>query len=293
MGVFIDIHVHARKSPGFMPNGKAPRSTPAQLLSIYDAAGIEKGVILPESSPEFSLEPQGSSEAIEMAESSGGRLLAFCNVDPRSMSNSASAPLGELLAYYKAKGCKGLGEIVANLPFLDPLVQNLFKHAEEQGLPATFHMATSLNGAYGLYDEPGMPQLEETLKRFPKLKILGHSQAFWAEISALEKVSDRDAYPKGPIAKEGRIPELLRQCPNLYGDLSAGSGFNALARDEVFALRFLEEFQDRLLFGTDICSPESKVPLAGFLIGLRDSGKLSESAFLKIARENAIKLLSL
>lgn len=293
MGVFIDIHAHARKAPGFAPRGKPERSTPAQLLALYDAYGIEKGAILPESSPEFSLDPQSSAEAVEMAKASAGRLVAFCCVDPRALSDSSEAPLGELLAYWKGEGCKGLGEIVANLPFDDPRVENLFRCAEEQGLPATFHMATRLGGAYGLYDEPGMPLLERALKRFPGLKILGHSQAFWAEISELANASERDAYPKGPLRKEGRVQALLRSCPNLYGDLSAGSGFNALARDEEHAARFIEEFQDRLLFGTDICAPDSKVPLPAFLLRLKDSGAISGKAFLKVARENAVKLLGL
>ena len=275
-----------------MPSGKPPRSTPEQLLAIYDSVGIERGVLLPESNPEFNLEPQGSSEVVEISEASPGRFIPFCNVDPRAMSNSASAPLGDFLAYYKSRGCKGLGELCANLAFLDPLVQNLFKAAEEHGLPATFHIATSLGGSYGLYDDPGLPQLEETLCRFPKLRLLGHSQAFWSEISAFDG-SDRNSYPKGPVKKEGRVSQLMRKCPNLYGDLSAGSGFNAISRDEEFALRFIDEFQDRLLFGTDICQPDAKVPLAAFLLGLRDSGRLPEKVFMKLARENAIKLLGL
>ncbi|MFA6665708.1 MAG: amidohydrolase family protein, partial [Armatimonadota bacterium] len=96
-----------------------------------------------------------------------------------------------------------------------------------------------------------------------------------------------------PIIEEGVVPHLMRRYPNLYGDLSAGSGHNALARDPEYAVKFLNEFQDRLLFGTDICAPDTPTPLVDFLLDLRDSGKISEAVFQKIARENAVKLLNL
>jgi len=39
----------------------------------------------------------------------------------------------------------------------------------------------------------------------------------------------------------------------MCGDLSAGSGLNAMQRDEDHAREFLERHQDRLLYGSD-CS---------------------------------------
>ena len=51
-----------------------------------------------------------------------------------------------------------------------------------------------------------------------------------------------------------RLIEMMRAHPNLHGDLSAGSGHNALSRDPAFGVRFLNEFQDRLYFGTDIAT---------------------------------------
>ncbi|MCK5739273.1 amidohydrolase family protein, partial [bacterium] len=91
----------------------------------------------------------------------------------------------------------------------------------------------------------------------------------------------------------GVVPKLFRQYPNLYGDLSAGSGWNALARDEDHALRFLEEFQDRLMFGTDICAPDTPTPLVDLLTKFRQSGRLSEKIFQKVARENALRILEI
>lgn len=53
------------------------------------------------------------------------------------------------------------------------------------------------------------------------------------------------------------------------------------------------EFQDRLLYGTDICSAKQQVKLPEFLVKLKDEKKISEEAFRKIIRGNVIKLLGL
>jgi predicted TIM-barrel fold metal-dependent hydrolase len=290
--MFIDIHVHTRQMPGPLRNGKPVYATPQQLLARYDQLGIERAVPLPGVNPECAYIPQSNEEILAIAREND-RFIPFCNVDPRAISNSPDAPLGDLLRHYKDQGCKGLGEVCANLPFLHPLVQNLFKHAQDVGFPMTFHIAPYVGRFYGLYDDPGLPQLEISLQRFPDLKFLGHSQPFWAEIAALETLGERTGYPKHPVHREGAVPKLMRKYPNLYGDLSAGSGHNALARDEAYAVQFLDEFQDQLLFGTDICAPDTPTPLVDFLLKLRDSGRISEVVFRKVARENAIKLLGL
>ena len=175
--------------------------------------------------------------------------------------------------------------------------QNYIKGAEAAGLPVTFHLTPFIGLYYGLVVQHGMPELEEVLQRFPNLKFFGHSQAFWAEMGANPTLQDRIGWPSGKIEEEGAVPRLMRKYPNLYGDLSAGSGFNAMNRDEEYAIKFLNEFQDRLFFGTDNCQPTGHMyclkPLAEFLTRLRDSGKISESVFNKIARENAIRVLDL
>jgi len=81
--------------------------------------------------------------------------------------------------------------------------------------------------------------------------------------------------------------------PNLYGDLSDASPWNALARDPDYGPKFLTEFQDRMLFGTDLCFPTMPIDIIGLLIDWRDTGKISVEVFNKVARENAIKLLGL
>ncbi|MFH1903255.1 MAG: amidohydrolase family protein [Candidatus Omnitrophota bacterium] len=290
--MFIDVHGHAYRRPYPGPDNKPVFSTPQQLLKRYEELGIEQAFLLPLVSPEVYL-PQSNEEILEIAEIFSGRFIPFCNIDPRAITNSPDAPLGDLLRYYRDCGCKGIGEVMPNMPFLHPLVQNLFKHVQDVGFPLIFDSTDRIGGTYGLYDDAGLPQLERCLRKFPKLIILGHGPAFWSEIGALDTPAERAGYPKYPVKEEGAVPKLFRKCQNLYGDLSAGSGYNALARDPEYAVRFINEFQDRLLFGTDICASDQPVPLADFLKDLLETRKISEITFRKIARENAVKLFAL
>jgi predicted TIM-barrel fold metal-dependent hydrolase len=293
--MFIDIHVHTWPADLMptRPDGSLPYTSPESLIERYDALGIEQAVLLPGINPECAIVPQSNEEIIRIARRYEGRFIPFCNVDPRAISNSADAPLGHLLEHYKNLGCKGVGEVSANLPILDPRVQNLFACCEAAEMPLTFHLAPQIGGIYGLYDESGLPHLERALQAFPKLKFFAHSQTFWAEMGRLNTPVDRYGYPKYPITEEGVVPKLFRRHENLYGDLSAGSGCNAVHRDRKYGIQFLNEFQDRLFFGTDICAPTTPTPLVDYLLELKNSGEISETVFNKIARENAIRVLGL
>jgi hypothetical protein len=298
--MFIDIHAHAyRKTPPFV----CRFCTAEQLIARYDEAGIEKGVLLPIVSPEIYF-PQANEDILEMVEQYPDRFIPFCNIDPRILTNLPDAPLDLVLRYYRDQGCKGLGEVMPNVPVMDPMVQNLFKHAEDVGFPVIYDGSDQVGGDFGLYDDPGLPQLEQTLQRFPKLIILGHGPVFWSEIGRLEAPEENAVFrpragqlkrprPSGPIKEEGIMPKLLRKYPNLYGDLSDWNPWNALSRDPEYGPKFVTEFQDRLLFGTDICYFEMPFSMIDLLLNWRDTKTISESVFNKVARENAVKLLSL
>jgi len=290
--MFIDIHVHAYWGECPPAAGSVPFATPEQVLARYDEIGIERGVLLPLIGPEYYL-PQSNEDILRMCAESQGRFVPFCNIDPRGISNTPDAPFGIWLEHYRARGCRGIGEVMPNLPFEDPRCQNLFRHVQDVGFPLIFDISDRIGGDYGFYDDPGLPQLERTLRRFPRLRILGHGPAFWSEIGPLQTPADRGGYPDYPFDEEGVVPRLFRRYPNLYGDLSAGSGYNALARNPEYAAGFLTEFQDRLLFGTDLCAPDGKLPLAGFLKGLLAQGRITEAVFDKVAKGNAIFLLGL
>ncbi len=90
-----------------------------------------------------------------------------------------------------------------------------------------------------------------------------------------------------------KIKRVVMEYENLYGDLSANSGGCAIMRDEEFGLAFLEKYQDRLLFGTDMANCEMTFPLGNWLDEQEHAGRLSRSAYEKICRTNAEKLFHL
>jgi hypothetical protein len=291
--VLIDIHVHTTPKVGpRRPNGET-YATPEELIAMFDARGITRAVILPEASPECAHRLLSNDECLAVVERYPDRFIPFCNLDPRMLTNSPAANFAPILEYYRGCGCKGVGELSANLPFDEPRVHNLFKHCEACQMPVTFHISTQIGGTYGLYDELGLPRLEETLIRFPGLVFLGHSQPFWSEISADVTEASRNGYPGGPVVEGGRLVALMRKYPGLCGDLSAGSGHNAISRDPAFGYRFLEEFQDRLFFGTDICAPTNETPIVEFFRDAVEQGRISRQAHEKIAWRNATRLLGL
>ena len=73
----------------------------------------------------------------------------------------------------------------------------------------------------------------------------------------------------------------------------AGSGHNSVSRDPEFGYAFLEEFQDRLFFGTDVCDPRNETPLPGFLDSAVEQGHITREAYEKIGWRNAEALLQL
>ena len=292
----IDIHAHAalyQSSTPIQPNGH-PWVSAEGVLKFYDDLNIEKGVLLPLVSPEHFLDLISNGDCKYITEKYPDRFIWFCGVDPRNAGNLSNADLSKLLLHYKELGAKGMGELTAQYYADDPMIDNLFYHCAECDMPVTIHIAPKFGGYYGIVDELGLPRLEKMLKKHKKLKILGHSQCFWAEMSSDVTEETRGGYPTGPV-KEGRIAYLMRKYENLYCDFSAGSGRNALMRDPEYAAKFIEEFSDRILYGCDICSPINTHPYVfdEFLNRMRADGMISEENYYKFVRGNAVKLLNL
>lgn len=297
--MFIDIHTHVyRKQPPIFRF-----QTPEQLIERYDKMKIDMAVLLPIVSPEIYI-PQQVEDILEICDTYPDRFIPYCNVDPRSYWNSPYSPLDRVLQHYKDLGCKGVGEIMPTMSLDDPLMQNLIRCAAKVGLPIVYDGSAQKRGDFGVYDDPGLPMLENTLLEYPELMIFGHGPVFWSEIGKLDTVAQRGVYfspygkqyanlPSGPITEEGTVPKLLRRYPNLQGDLSDSTAYNAIARDPNYGPRFLSEFEDRLYFGTDMCGIKMEVELDGLLLSWRQQGKISETTFRKIAYENAEKLLGL
>jgi len=290
--MLIDIHTHTSRPRALAEALGRPFIDPAGLIDLLDKNGIDKAIVLPLVSPECQTDYVTSQQVLDICAEYPDRFVPFCCLDGRMASNSEKANLRPVLQFFKDAGCKGVGEYITNVAFDDPMQMNLFRQVAEEELPLTFHIAPEPRGHYGCFDDLGLPRLEKVLKACPDLKMLGHSQPFWAEISADVTDETRRGYPEGKVTP-GRLVELMRECPNLYGDLSAGSGFNAISRDPEFGYAFLEEFQDRLLFGTDFAWPKQTAGIVPYFQKLRDESLIPAPAYEKIAWGNADRLLGL
>ena len=144
-----------------------------------------------------------------------------------------------------------------------------------------------------MIDDLGFPRFEKVLQQFPDLIFIGHSAGFWSEISGDVTLEERNEYPAGPVASGGRVPELLRQYPNLYADISARSGFNALTRDPEHAYTFIAENQDRLVLGLDYCSADSDMTHIEWLSEIRNQSHITDEAYEKIMWKNINRILNL
>ena len=293
----FDIHVHTNMwGKREVPRWDGSRfATPEELRGMYAKLGIDRGVLLPELCPEASFTVQSNEQAAIVAEENPDLFVWFCNLDPRMGYNSPKNDFSRILEHYKAMGAKGVGELCPNLPADCELLDNLFYHCAACDMPVTIHLAPEGEpyGHYGLQDSLGLPRLERMLKKHPKLKILGHSMMFWSGISGDVTAENMNHYPSGKVAPGGPLVRLMREYEGLYGDMSAGSGGNAFMRDPEFGCAFIEEFQDKLFFGTDICAPTNDMKLSAWLDEMLAQGNISETAYRKVCRENALKLLGI
>ncbi len=292
----IDMHVHCIEERGIPKQSGHFYPTVKELRDIYDKIGVEKGVLLPPGTcPEFTTERLSPREAKAIADNYNDTIgWWFCGIDPRFGNNSEETNFSHYLNYYKSMGARGVSEQIANIYLDDPRMLNLFKHCELCNMSVTLHFG-KMGNDYGVVDDLHLPRLEKVLKMFPKLKIIGHSVRFWSELDASVTEETSNTYPCGKVIKEGRVAELMRKYDNLYCDLSSLSGYRAMIRDPEYTYKFMEEFSDRIFYATDIHDPENinheMLNLSDFLDKAVENKKISVSAYKKICRQNALKLL--
>lgn len=267
---------------------------PDELLETMNAHGIGRAILMSSGeTPDNGVHGLGAAntDCEAICSAVGGRLAWMCNFDP-----VCPETLRERMADLKSRGAVGVGEVMINQWMNSEFLEALFASAEELDLPVICHMSPEPGVSYGVCDRAGFPLLEQMLRRHPNLKYIGHSQVFWMEISAdcpQSGAAARNGYGHGPVKAGGTLQRLFALCPNLYGDLSAYSAFCAITRDTEYGISFLERFQDRLMFATDMTNRRNVPPLERFLDNAAEEGKLSAAAYEKICRGNAQKLFGL
>ena len=235
---FIDIHQH----PGFKgrPDDKVlahqrrmgptlsfilPAGTPVNLPSTHN--GKKNGLAAGCSTVEA---------AYQLAQAHPKEIRFFANEVPDHPDAKKN------LEKYLKLGAIGIGEQKFNLAIDSKPMFQLYEIAREFNVPVLLHFQT------GSYNH-GIERMHQVLEKYPTVNFIGHAQTFWGHID--KKHDPKAMYPTGKVTPGGVSDRLLADYPNMYGDHAAGSGLNALLRDEEHAVGFLERHQDKLMFGSD------------------------------------------
>lgn len=279
-GRYVDMHTHLGQTWN-----STEVLTAEVLLRWMDAHSIAQAVVLPLINPEASSFPLTSDFVLAETRPYRDRLIPFCSIDPRTSYRGGHKALVAMLQTYIDAGAKGFGESKPGIPFDDPRNMALFAACGEAGLPVLFHLDNQRNT-----DTPGLPGLEKVLQQNPRTNFVGHGPGWWASISGDATQADLGGYPRGETTPGGAIDRLMEKYPNIYGELSAGSGANSISRDLEFGQQFLVRRQDRIMFGTDFLAPGQPVPQFELF---EKTLTLPADVEEKILRGNARKLLKL
>lgn len=279
-GRYVDMHTHL----GQTWNTTTPL-TAEELLRWMDSRDISQAIVLPLVSPESSSFLLTSDFVLTQTAPFRDRLIPFCCVDPRTSYNGGRKALVAMLKRWVDLGAKGFGEHKAGVNFDDPRNMELYAACGELKLPLLFHIDNQRN-----LDKPGLPGLANSLAAHPDCRFVGHGPGWWASISGDATQADLGGYPRAKVAPGGAIDALMEKYPNLYGDLSAGSGAGSISRDLEFGREFLIRRQDRILFGTDFLAPGQDVPQFELF---EKKLELPPEVQSKIFRDNARRLVGL
>jgi uncharacterized protein len=277
----FDLHHHMRQQP-------------AGNLAHLDGAGVTKANLLTRAAAADQV------KALEAA--APGRFTWFSSYD-------VTRPDAEQVLTEAVKaGAQGFGELKFHVAADGPELRRIYALAAELGVPILIHFqevdhfpneGTWATGYARVFDS--------ILKAYPKTTFIGHADAFWANVSA--DYRNEAAYPAGPIVRGGVTDKWLGDYPNLYADMAANSGNNALSRDQAFTADFLKRHQNKLIFGSDCSCPDGRgggvsqannpaaSRMAGKCVARETLGLLKRSAsadvFQKLVWGNAHKLLKI
>lgn len=224
------------------------------------------------------------ARCLNYAERAPGKFVLGHAPDPRRPE-----AIDHMTALMEIYDVKIYGELKLRMMFDNLDALRMFNFCGEKNLPVVFHIDYELERSRK-YPRPnywymgGHDSLERALQACPGTTFIGHAPGFWARISD-DQLYKTVAYPDTKVVPVGRTVELMRKYPNLYCDLSGGSGCNALTRDMEHAKDFVLEFQDRLLYGRDLFDNRHQEVL--------EKLQLPKDVLEKIYSGNALRLVPL
>ena len=234
----IDIHQHTNYA----------KRDDATLLLHQQAMGVTHTILLPAGTPTerpsthngksngLASTCLGNESCVAIAHQNPGRYFFAAN----EVTDLGSAP-AEIEKWLKL-GAILIAEQKFDVECDSPHSQKLYELAAEYSVPILLHFQ------HERYNR-GYDRFHAMLAKFPKTNFIGHAQTFWGNID--KNHSPTDLYPKGKVTPGGLTDRYLADYPNMFADMSAGSGLNSLTRDEDHTRAFLDRHQHKILYGSD------------------------------------------
>ena len=174
--------------------------------------------------------PKNEAERTRMLENYAkheGKIERFTVIYPSEVDSVEEAV--KILEKEKQDGAIGFGEHYGDgLMFDDAANMRLYAACAKTSLPVMFHMDGGRNK-----DTADFKHLENALKSHPQCMFIAHGPGWWKQLGS------------------GHCSRLLETYPNLYADLSAGSGARNLSKDKHYTTEFMKKHHKKLLFATD------------------------------------------
>jgi len=236
----IDIHQHVGYS-----------GRPDDVLFAHQRAmGITKTILLPAGRPVNSASThEGISNGLQAKCLGNEACYRIARARPYEYLFGANEvpdlpdATREIEKYLK-RGAVVIGEQKFGVECDSPEMQKIYQLAAAYRVPVLMHWQ------YQMYNY-GFERFYRMLEKYPHTSFVGHAQTWWANIDKNYKDDASNLYPKGKVAPGGLTDRYLGDYPNMYGDLSAGSGLNALTRDPDHAREFIQRHQNKLIYGSD------------------------------------------
>lgn len=236
----IDIHQHVNYS-----------GRPDDVLLAHQRAmGVSKTILLPAGRPVSRPSTHdGVSNGLQAKCAGNLACYEFARSHHRHYRFAANEvpdleiALEEIRTYLEL-GARMIAEQKFGVDCDSPATQRIYQLAADYKVPVLMHWQE------GMYNY-GFERFYKMLEKYPRTTFIGHAQTWWAHID--KNCDPTVMYPKGKVTPGGLTDSYLSDYANMYGDLSAGSGLNALTRDEEFTRDFLKRHQRKLLYGSD-CS---------------------------------------
>ena len=245
----IDIHQHVNYS-----------DRPDNVLLLHQRAmGVTTTILLPAGRPmKTEATHDGVSNGLEAKAFGNEACCQFARAHPKEYRFAANevpnveGATAEIEKYLKL-GAVMIAEQKFGLECDSPEMQKIYALAQAYHVPVLMHWQFKRFNY-------GFERFYKMLEKYPRVNVIGHAQTWWANVDKSYLNDEKNLYPKGPITPGGLTEKYLADYPNMFGDLSAGSGLNALTRDETFTTGFFERHQDKLLYGSDCNDHEGSGP---------------------------------